>query len=181
MDARAYDGWAQQIAGGDWLGEEAFYQAPAYPYLLAVIYWFFGHDLDLAHLIMMGIGAAACGVLVLTTRVLFGFGAAVSAGVLIAFYPPAIFFDGLIGKASLGLLLISVMLLLLLTAQAPRWIISYQRFPVASASNLGSPSKRRGKKPMLSEWSATTMKSSGRDSLTGSPVDDTTSSPRPKR
>ena len=117
MDARAYDQWAQEIAAGDWLGKQAFYQAPAYPYLLGVIYWVFGHDLDIAHTVMMGIGAAGCALLFLATRVLFGFAAAVAAGAFIALYPPAIFFDGLIGKASLGLLLISGMLLLLLIAQ----------------------------------------------------------------
>lgn len=117
MDALAYDEWAQRIAAGDWIGSQAFYQAPAYPYLLAAIYRVFGHDLALTHVIMMGIGAAACGLLFFTTRVLFGFGAALAAGLLISFYPPAIFFDGLIGKAGLGLLLISALLLLLLTAQ----------------------------------------------------------------
>ena len=117
MDARAYDQWAQEIAAGDWIGSRAFYQAPAYPYLLAMIDWVFGHDLDRTHAIMMGIGAAACGLLFLATRVLFGFAAATASGVLIAFYPPAIFFDGLIGKAGFGLLLISGLLLLLLTAQ----------------------------------------------------------------
>jgi 4-amino-4-deoxy-L-arabinose transferase-like glycosyltransferase len=130
MDARSYDQWAQEIAAGDWLGKQAFYQAPAYPYLLGVIYRVFGHDLDIAHAVMMGIGSAGCALLFLATRVLFGFSAAVAAGALIALYPPAIFFDGLIGKASLGLLLISGMLLLLLDAQARP---SRARFTAAGA------------------------------------------------
>jgi len=29
-DARGYDAWAQQIAGGDWIGQGVFYQAPLY-------------------------------------------------------------------------------------------------------------------------------------------------------
>ncbi|MBW2386617.1 MAG: hypothetical protein JRG92_23555, partial [Deltaproteobacteria bacterium] len=45
VDARAYDAWAQRIAAGEWWGHEAFYQAPAYPYLLAIIYRVAGHDL----------------------------------------------------------------------------------------------------------------------------------------
>ena len=45
----------------------------------------------------------------------------------------------------------------------PAWTMSYQRRPVGSASISGSPANSRGKKPMLSEWSATTRKSSGRD------------------
>jgi len=39
-DAAAYDAWARRIAGGDWIGHEAFYQAPAYPYFLAIVYRF---------------------------------------------------------------------------------------------------------------------------------------------
>lgn len=30
-DARVYDAWARQIAAGDWLGSDVFYQAPLYP------------------------------------------------------------------------------------------------------------------------------------------------------
>src|SRR4051812_15199714 len=44
-DARGYDEWARRIAGGEWIGRDVFYQAPLYPYFLAVIYKVFGHDL----------------------------------------------------------------------------------------------------------------------------------------
>ena len=37
-DSRGYDTWARQLAGGDWMGTEVFYQAPLYPYFLGVIY-----------------------------------------------------------------------------------------------------------------------------------------------
>ncbi len=48
----------------------------------------------------------------------------------------------------------------------PDLIMSYHFRPVGSASKAGSPAISCGKKPMLSEWSATTRKSSGRDSFT---------------
>jgi len=38
-DSRGYDEWARRIAAGEWLGTDVFYQAPLYPYFLAVIYW----------------------------------------------------------------------------------------------------------------------------------------------
>jgi hypothetical protein len=63
----------------------------------------------------------------------------------------------------------------------PDPIMSYHRRPVGSASTSGLPANRSGKKPMLSEWSATTMKSSGRDSFTRWPLDAVTSSPLAKR
>src|SRR5437899_7258072 len=44
-DARGYDEWAQQIAGGDWIGHDVFYQAPLYPYFLGSIYWLAGRSL----------------------------------------------------------------------------------------------------------------------------------------
>ncbi len=59
--------------------------------------------------------------------------------------------------------------------------MSYHFLPVGSLSIFGSPEYKRGKNPMLSEWSATTRKSSGRDSLTFKPVDEVSSSPRAKR
>ena len=34
-DARAYLAWARELAAGDWIGHEVFYQAPLYPYFLA--------------------------------------------------------------------------------------------------------------------------------------------------
>src|SRR5439155_22421009 len=36
VDGLAYWSWSDKIAGGDWLGEGVFYQAPLYPYFLAV-------------------------------------------------------------------------------------------------------------------------------------------------
>ena len=51
------------------------------------------------------------------------------------------------------------------SAPLPDWIMSYHFLPCGSASTSGSPAKSSGKKPMPSEWSATTRKSSGRDEL----------------
>ncbi|MCH9033803.1 MAG: hypothetical protein IID42_04790 [Planctomycetes bacterium] len=36
-DAEAYYEWASRIISGEWLGGEGFYQAPLYPYSLAII------------------------------------------------------------------------------------------------------------------------------------------------
>src|SRR5256885_15571537 len=42
-DGKEYDRWAQQIAGGHWIGSQIFYQSPSYPYFLAIIFTFAGH------------------------------------------------------------------------------------------------------------------------------------------
>jgi tetratricopeptide (TPR) repeat protein len=117
VDALAYDAWAQRIAGGAWWGGEAFYQAPAYPYFLAVIYRIAGHDLWTAHVVQMAMGGLSCVLLFIATRAGFGFAPACVAGIMLAIYPPAIFFDGILGKQGLGLLLMSWLLAALLSFQ----------------------------------------------------------------
>src|SRR2546427_12552899 len=58
-DAEAYDRWAQEIASGDWIGKEIFYQAPLYPYFLGLIYTVAGHSLVCVRLLQMVLGAAS--------------------------------------------------------------------------------------------------------------------------
>ena len=41
-DAQGYFDWAVKISEGDWYGTETFYQAPLYPYFLAVLIKVFG-------------------------------------------------------------------------------------------------------------------------------------------
>src|SRR5204863_433542 len=67
-DSRAYDQWAQRIAGGDWIGREVFYQAPLYPYFLAVLYAIAGRHLLLVRTVQAIIGSAACVLLGLAAR-----------------------------------------------------------------------------------------------------------------
>lgn len=107
-DARRYDSWALQIAGGDWLGAEVFYQAPLYPYFLGVIYALFGHSVLAVRVCQALIGAAACTLIALTARRLFSERAGLIAGLGMAVYAPAIFFDGLLQKSALDLFFVSL-------------------------------------------------------------------------
>jgi len=121
-DSRQYDQWALQIAGGQWIGTEIFYQTPLYPYCLAVIFKIAGHNLDLVRVIQAVLGAASCVLLGLAGRRFFGDRVGVVAALLLAFYPPAIFFDGLIQKSSLDIFLITLVLALIAEFQRrPRW------------------------------------------------------------
>ena len=112
-DGAAYDAWARRIAAGDWLGGEVFYQAPLYPYLLAGIYALGGADPLWPRLVQALLGAASCLVLASAGRRFFGDGAGWTAGWLLALYPPALFFDGEIQKASLSLVLMTALVWLL--------------------------------------------------------------------
>ncbi len=112
-DANAYDAWGQRIAGGQWWGPETFYQAPLYPYFLGLVYSLFGHDVWLVGVIQCVLGATSCVVLAVAGAKFFSRRAGLLAGFLVAIYPPAIFFDGIIQKTSFGLFLFAVFLLLL--------------------------------------------------------------------
>ena len=123
-DARVYDLWARRIAGGDWIGKGVFYQAPLYPYLMGAVYFAFGPKPLLIKLVQVVLGSAACVLLADAGRRLFGIWAGAAAGLLLAVYPTAIFFDGLIQKTSLELFLLSVFLVILakvLDGANPAW------------------------------------------------------------
>jgi Flp pilus assembly protein TadD len=112
-DGATYWAWAGRIAAGDWIGSETFYQAPAYPYFLAVVRLIFGDDLWRAHVVHAALGAVACGLLAFAGRAFLSPRAGLYTGVLMALYAPAIFFDGLIQKATLDLVLMAGLLCLL--------------------------------------------------------------------
>ena len=67
-DARRYDAWATQIASGDVMGREVFYQAPLYPYFLGTIYAIAGHSLLIVRVCQALLGTASCVFLALTAR-----------------------------------------------------------------------------------------------------------------
>ena len=120
-DAAAYHQWALRIAGGDWLGTGVgvFYQAPLYPYFLAVVYKAFSDSAAMLRFIQAAIGAGSCMLLAAAGMALFGeYGAL--AGLLLAVYPPAIFLDGLLDKSAL-VTFFTVALLYLLSARHVRF------------------------------------------------------------
>jgi tetratricopeptide (TPR) repeat protein len=112
-DGRGYDEWAQRIAAGDWLGTGVFYQAPLYPYFLGALQFLFGHDLWVIRLVQIAMGAISCGWIFLAGRNWISREAGIAAGLILACYAPAIFFDGLIEKSILDLFLLSLFLALI--------------------------------------------------------------------
>jgi Tfp pilus assembly protein PilF/4-amino-4-deoxy-L-arabinose transferase-like glycosyltransferase len=112
-DARAYDEWAQQIAHGDWIGHEVFYQAPLYPYFLGLIYTIAGHSLLTVRVCQAIIGSVSCALLGFAAHQVFSRPVGLIAGLFLALYAPAIFFDGLLQKSVLDVFFICLMLWLL--------------------------------------------------------------------
>jgi len=123
-DSAGYDRWAQEIAAGEWLGRETFYQAPLYPYFLGVLYATLGRDLLVVRAVQALIGAASCALVVAIGARLFSRDSAVAsakagrsvgivAGLMLAFYAPAIFTDALIQKSVLDVFFLCAVLWLL--------------------------------------------------------------------
>jgi tetratricopeptide (TPR) repeat protein len=104
-DARGYVDWARGIAAGDWMGSEVFYQAPLYPYLLALCFRVAGDGFLLPRLLQATAGALACGWIGKWTTPMAGVSAGRAAGVLAAVYAPWIWTDGLLQKTSVALAL----------------------------------------------------------------------------
>ncbi|HJU43035.1 MAG TPA: tetratricopeptide repeat protein [Vicinamibacterales bacterium] len=114
-DANGYDLWAQRLAAGDWIGSDVFYQAPLYPYFLGVVYAIFGRDLLIVRIVQAVIGAASCALLGMAGARFFSPRVGLIAGLALALWAPAIFFDGLIQKSVLDLFLVSLGLYLIST------------------------------------------------------------------
>ena len=122
-DAKGYDDWARRIAGGDWIGTDVFYQAPLYPYFLGVIYRLVGHSLTAVRLVQAIVGAGSCALLALAGYRFFSARVGVVAGLALALYAPAIFFDALVQKSSLDLFFVALSLWLIgrLVDDAASW------------------------------------------------------------
>jgi len=112
-DAQSYHEWALRIAGGDWVGDEVFYQAPLYPYFLAVIYFLFGDDPFVLRMLQALLGALSCVFLALAGRRFFSPAAGAIAGGILALYAPAVFFDAMFQKSVLDIFFLCFLLWML--------------------------------------------------------------------
>ena len=141
-DSHGYDEWAQRIAAGDWLGHEVFYQAPLYPYLLGVTYAIAGRSLLVVRIVQALIGSASCVLLALAGVRLFSRRVGLTAGVMLALYAPAIFFDGLLQKSTLDVFFICLSLWLIsrtMNAKAAKSAkISLEKVSLRSSRSLRS-------------------------------------------
>jgi len=126
-DSQGYDRWARELAAGDWIGSEVFYQAPLYPYFLGVLYSAMSDDLLVVRFAQALVGSLSCVFLALAaSRFLQSRAAGIAAGVMLAVYAPAIFHDALIQKSALDLFWLCGLLWLLSRIQhEPRALTSW--------------------------------------------------------
>jgi 4-amino-4-deoxy-L-arabinose transferase-like glycosyltransferase len=102
---------------GEWIGRDVFYQAPLYPCMLGAICGRKRHLL-LVRLVQAVIGSASCALLALAAARLFSKRTGLAAGLMLACYAPAIFFDGLLQKSVLDVFFVCLALFLITTINA---------------------------------------------------------------
>jgi len=86
MDPLYHDVWAQNIAGGNWIGGKVFFRAPFYAYFLAGVYKIFGHDYIIPRLIQHLVGSLSCVLVYRLGKKLFNRQVAIISGLIAAAY-----------------------------------------------------------------------------------------------
>lgn len=119
-DGAVYDAWAREVLAGDWLSRKqgVFYQSPLYPYFLAGVYAIFGPKTSAVFAFQALLGVVACVFLARATRIFFGARAGLFAGLFLALYGPAVFYEGVVQKAALDTFLLSALWFVLARAES---------------------------------------------------------------
>lgn len=118
LDSQEYDRWARALEAGDWLGSEPFFQAPLYPYVVALLYRLVAATPLVVYLVQIALAAVGCWALVRAGARLGGARLGLAAGILSAVYQPFWFYDVQMLKESFAVDLGAVLLLLLVAAGA---------------------------------------------------------------
>jgi tetratricopeptide (TPR) repeat protein len=118
VDAQTYLDLASRIVAGDWLGgTAAFWQPPAFPYLLALFLGLFGDDVFVGVRLFHAVLGASSAVLVYRlARRAFDDAVATGAAAGTALYGPLIYFEGELLSVALEVFLYLALLLLLVRA-----------------------------------------------------------------
>ena len=121
IDEASYDRWAREIAGGEWIGREIFFQEPLYSYALGVVYRVAGADpaaqRSLARGLQALLGAATAVLVALLGARIASRKAGLVAGFAMALYRPAIWMGALLLKPALFLPLVTLFAIALLSTR----------------------------------------------------------------
>jgi hypothetical protein len=114
LDAAIYDRWAKALVWGGEMPSTQLMQAPLYPWFVSLVYRVFGPSLTAVRAAQAVLGAFTCGfVITATRRLLLSSTAGIIAGLIMALYLPAIFYEGVLLPATLILFLGSLFLVLM--------------------------------------------------------------------
>lgn len=93
IDSLWHHRWAIEIIRDSFWGEEVYFRAPLYPYLLAAIYWIFGLSVTVAKIIQALGGGAICVLVYLLGRWTFGEREGRIASLFAVFYGTMILYE----------------------------------------------------------------------------------------
>jgi len=93
MDALYHHDWAISIVRDGWLGKDAFFRAPLYPYFLSLLYRMGGINLLIPRIVQSVIGAFNCVLIQRIGTKIFDRKIGNVSGLIAAFYPLLIYFD----------------------------------------------------------------------------------------
>ena len=113
LDGLFHHEWALEITSGNFWGDEVFFRAPLYPYLLALLYKVGGSSIAFAVLCQHILGSISVVLVYIFAREYFTRHVGLLAGLLAALYWPLIFFEGELLIVTLVIFLNLVMLILL--------------------------------------------------------------------
>jgi len=113
IDEASYDAWALEIAAGEWVGDEVFFQEPLYPYALATVYAVTDGSRAAARHAQVLLGVLTVFLVLLLARRAFGSCAGWIAGTLLAVHPVAVLLPCLLLKPNLFLPIFAALCLLL--------------------------------------------------------------------
>jgi Tfp pilus assembly protein PilF len=121
-DAADHHRLGQEMAAGDWLGRGVFFHAPLYPYFLGVVYSVLGSGPLAVRVLQALLGALSAVFVAQAGNRLFGWRAGLTAGVLLALYAPAVYYDTVFQDSVLDLFFGSLTLWMLAEAVVRRRI-----------------------------------------------------------
>ena len=116
IDSAYYDAWAIRVANGEGYGPMPFYMAPLYPYMLALVYKVFQHNLTIVYFLQEMLGVLNVFLVYLLGRRLFGHVAGLIAGLMITLYAPVVYLESKLLTETLAITLSLGSLLMLMRA-----------------------------------------------------------------
>jgi 4-amino-4-deoxy-L-arabinose transferase-like glycosyltransferase/Flp pilus assembly protein TadD len=93
VDSLFHDRWATSIASGNVVGEDPFFRAPLYIYILGALYALLGHSLIVARIFGHLVGLLSVYLTYCIASRLFSRKTAIIAALIHSFYPIAIYFE----------------------------------------------------------------------------------------
>lgn len=110
-DSRIYMDYASlMVDSGDWIGNEPFFMAPVYPYMLALLKLIFGDSTYIVRLLQVLISTISILFIYLSAKNYFNKNVAFIAATIATFYDSYIFYSGIIFSETLQIFVFAVLI-----------------------------------------------------------------------